>query len=110
MEQAIRGGTLYPAQALRRDDLGRIEEGAQADLIAVDVSGFLVGGGALPPEPLNNLLYASGWSVRHVMTAGVIQVRDRKLEVADSRVLMQRGGEVLRKIWSALDEEGWFDA
>jgi cytosine/adenosine deaminase-related metal-dependent hydrolase len=110
MEEAIRGATLYPAQALRRDDLGRIEEGAQADLVAVDVSGFLVGGGALPPEPLNNLLYASGWSVRHVMTAGVVQVRDRKLEVADSRIVMQQGGEVLRKIWSALGEEGWFDA
>jgi 5-methylthioadenosine/S-adenosylhomocysteine deaminase len=110
MEHAVRGGTLYPAEALRRQDLGRIEEGAQADLVAVDVSGFLVGGGALPPEPLNNLLYASGWAVRHVMTAGRVQVRDRKLEVADSNLLMKRGGAVMEKIWSALRAEGWFDA
>lgn len=110
MEKAIRGGTLYPAEALRRSDLGRIEEGAQADLIAVDVNGFLVGGGALPPEPLNNLLYASGWAVRHVMTAGLVQVRDRRLTVADGGSVMKHGGEVLQKIWSALKAEGWFDA
>lgn len=110
MEKAIRGGTLYPAQALRRDDLGRIEEGAQADLIAIDVSGFLVGGGVLPPEPLNNLLYASGWTIRHVMTAGVVQVRDRSFEVGDSETVMKEGGVVLQKIWKALEAEGWFDA
>jgi cytosine/adenosine deaminase-related metal-dependent hydrolase len=110
MEKALRGATLYPADALRRPDLGRIEEGAQADLVAVDVSGLLVGTGALPPEPLNNLLYASGSSVRHVMTAGVIQVRDGNLEVVDAATLMQRGGEVVQKIWKALEADGYFDA
>ncbi|MFT7288290.1 MAG: 5-methylthioadenosine/S-adenosylhomocysteine deaminase [Halieaceae bacterium] len=110
MEEAIRGATLYPADALRRNDLGRIEEGAQADLVAVDVSGFQVGSGALPPEPLNNLLYASGCSVRHVMTAGVIQVQDGRLQVVDTNMVMQRGGEVVQKIWAALEAEGWFDS
>jgi len=109
MEDAVRGSTLYPAQALRRDDLGRIEEGAQADLIAVDVTGFLVGAGRLPPEPLNHLLYASGWCVRHVMTAGIVQVKDGIFQPADMRQLMQDGGKVMEKIWAALQAEGWFE-
>ncbi len=108
--EAVRGATLYPADALGRKDLGRIEEGALADLIAIDVSGFLVGAGTLPPEPLNNLLYASGRSVRHVMTGGVVQVRDGKLEVADSIKIIQRGARAVEKIWAALKSEGFFES
>lgn len=85
MESALRGATLHPAPTLRRDDLGRIQEGAQADLVAVDVSGFLVGAGAVSPEPLNKLLCASGRALRHVMTGGVVKVRDGQLQVADGR-------------------------
>lgn len=107
MLQAIKGATLYPADALGRRDLGRIEEGALADLVAIDVSGFLVGAGALPPEPLNNLLYATGRQVRHVMTQGRLQVRDGVLQVADGGAVLERGGEVIQKIWSALRSEGW---
>ncbi|WP_394729323.1 amidohydrolase family protein [Altererythrobacter sp. GH1-8] len=107
MLDAIKGATLYPAEALGRGDLGRIEEGALADLVAIDVSGFLVGGGALPPEPLNNLLYASGQQVRHVMTQGHLQVRDGLLQVADATAVMKRGGKVIQKIWTALQAEGW---
>ena len=110
ISEAVRGATLYPADALRRPDLGRIEEGAQADLVAIDVSGFLVGAGALPPEPLHNLLYAAGRSVRHVMTGGVMQVRDGVLTVADVGEVMRRGGNAVRRIWAALESEGWFDA
>ena len=110
MEEAVRGATLYPADALGRKDLGRIAEGALADLIAVDVSGFLVGAGALPPEPLYNLLYSSGRSVRHVMTQGVVQVRDGVLQVADGRRVMQRGAKAIEKIWATLESEGWFNS
>ncbi len=107
MEEAVRGATLYPADALGRKDLGRIEDGAMADLVAVDVSGFHVGAGALPPEPLNNLLYASGPSVRHVMTQGTVQVRDGVLQVVNATAVMERGGKAMRKIWTALKSEGW---
>ena len=108
--EAVKGATLDAAEALGRGDLGRIEEGAQADLIAINVSGFLVGSGALPPEPLNNLLYAGGRSVRHVMTGGIIQVEDGVLAIADAGRVMQRGGEAVRKIWTALESEGYFEA
>ncbi len=51
MWDAIRGATTVAATGLGRSDIGRIEAGAKADLVSIDVSGPLVGVGALPPEP-----------------------------------------------------------
>jgi cytosine/adenosine deaminase-related metal-dependent hydrolase len=104
---AVDAATVNAAKGLGRDDLGRIEPGAKADLCSVDVTGFLVGGGAVPPEPLNNLLYANGLSVQHVVTDGNFQVMDGELRVDDARRVQQRGGEVLSQLWEQLDAEGW---
>jgi 5-methylthioadenosine/S-adenosylhomocysteine deaminase len=103
---ATRGG----ADGLRRSDLGRIAPGAKADLCAIDVSGPLVGPGSLPPDPLNHLLYASGLHVRHVMTAGYFQLFDGELTVDDFDRIVSSAGAVSRRVWAALDDEGWFDA
>ena len=70
MALAVDAATLGAARGLGRDDLGRIAAGACADLCAIDVGGWFTGSGALPPEPLTNLLYANGLAVRHVMTDG----------------------------------------
>jgi len=106
---AVDGATRVAADGLRRPDLGRIRVGAKADLVSLDVSGFLVGGGALPPEPLHNLLYANGRMVRHVMTDGVIQVWDGGLVVDEAARVSAAGGAAVRKIWDRLAAEGWFD-
>jgi cytosine/adenosine deaminase-related metal-dependent hydrolase len=100
--------TRVPAQALRRSDLGVLREGAQADLLSVDVTGLLGGSGALPPEPLNNLLYANGRMVRTVITDGVVQVRDGQFLADDPQRLLDEGGQVVQKIWGQLKDEGWF--
>ena len=100
--------TVNPANGLGRDDLGRIELGALADLTSIDVSGFFVGGGVAGPEPLNNLLYASGPMVRTVMTEGVLQVSDGHLVVDDETTIIRRGGEVLTELWAELEAEGFF--
>ncbi|WP_439532833.1 amidohydrolase family protein [Polymorphobacter sp.] len=107
---AIDSATRIAADGLRRPDLGRIKPGAKADLITVDVSGYLVGGGAMPPEPLNNLLYANGKSVRHVMTDGIFQVWDGTLVVDDPARVAAAGGAAVRRIWDHLAAEGWFKA
>lgn len=107
---AVDAATVVPARALQRDDLGRIAPAAQADLTAIDVSGPLVGSGALPPEPLNNLLYANGRMVRTVMTAGRLQVRDGVFVAADAQQLLAEGGAVTRNLWARLADEGWFTA
>ncbi len=105
---AIRNATSIPAAALKRPDLGRIAEGAKADIVAIDVAGLLVGGGALPPEPLNNLLYANGLMVRHVITDGLIQVFNGHLVVDDENRVVSEGGRVMASIYEQLQSEGWF--
>lgn len=105
---AIRNATTVPAAALRRSDIGRIVEGAKADIVAIDVSGPLVGSGALPPEPLNNLLYANGMMVRHVITDGLVQVFDGHLVVDDESRVVAEGGLVMAAIYEQLQSEGWF--
>jgi len=104
---AVAGATLVPAIGLRRPDLGRIRAGARADLTMIDVSGLLVGAGALPPEPLHHLLYANGTAVRHVMTEGRLQVFEGALVSGDAPVL-EAGGRAVQKVWQQLGREGWF--
>ncbi|MFB2581192.1 amidohydrolase family protein [Herbiconiux sp. P15] len=104
----IRSVTVNPAKGLQRDDLGRIEVGALADLTSIDISGLLVGGGVPGPEPLNNLLYANGRMVQNVMTQGVLQVSDGHLVVDDEAGIIRRGGEVVARLWSDLADADFF--
>jgi 5-methylthioadenosine/S-adenosylhomocysteine deaminase len=108
MWNAIEGATRVAAAGLRRSDLGRIAPGAKADIVCIDVSGPLVGVGTLPPEPLNNLLYAHGLSVRHVFTDGAIQVSDGRFIAADFERIRRQAGAAVAKLWGMLDAEGWF--
>jgi 5-methylthioadenosine/S-adenosylhomocysteine deaminase len=110
IQDAVHGATLGAAIGLRRDDLGRIAVGARADLTCIDVSGPLVGSGAPGPEPLSNLLYANGLSVRHVFTEGYAQVLDGRLIVDDEARVVRRGAAVVRALWAQLTREGWFGA
>ncbi|WP_353268667.1 amidohydrolase family protein [Gemmatimonas sp.] len=106
--QAVSGATHGAADGLRRPDLGRLAVGAKADLCSIDVGGLLVGSGAAGPEPLHNLLYANGHSVRHVFTQGYAQVVDGQLVVADESQLVRNGARVAQTIWAQLRAEGWF--
>jgi 5-methylthioadenosine/S-adenosylhomocysteine deaminase len=108
MRDALTGATTVAADGLRRTDLGRIAVGAKADLCAIDIRGPLIGAGATGPEPLNNLLYANGLAVRHVMTQGWFQVFDGTFVVDDEARVRQRGGAAVRRIWDQLRSERWF--
>ena len=105
---AVEAATVKPADGLRRKDLGRIEAGARADLVSVDVAGFMVGVGARPPEPLNNLLYADGRMVRDVLVDGAFKVADGALVVDDATEVSRKGAGVVQSIWKRLAEEKWF--
>lgn len=110
IELAVEAATLGAARGLGRDDLGRLAPGACADLSAIDVGGWFTGSGALPPEPLTNLLYANGLAVRHVMTDGRFQVFDGALVVDDEAQLVARAGAAVQQMWAQLRSEGFFDA
>ena len=105
---ALKSGTLAGAKGLGRNDLGRIEAGAKAELCTIDVSGFLIGTGIAPREPWNNLLYANGLSVRNVMIDGEWKIRDGKLTFDDEARVKARGGEAAKKIWDRLEKDGFF--
>jgi 5-methylthioadenosine/S-adenosylhomocysteine deaminase len=105
---AVRAATVNAADELGRDDLGRIAVGAKADLTSIDVTGFLAGTGAVPPEPLNNLLYTGGLGVRMTMTDGFVQVMNGHLVIDDEARVLRRGGAAVQKIWDILEAEGWF--
>lgn len=108
MWHAIDGATRVAANGLRRPDLGRIVVGAKADLVSIDVSGPLVGVGTLPPEPLNNLLYANGLSVRHVMTDGRLQVWNGRFVADDLNRIARDAGRAIERLWAMLAAEGFF--
>ncbi len=108
MWHAIDGATRVAADGLGRPDLGRIVVGAKADLVAIDVSGPLVGVGVLPPEPLNNLLYANGFSVRHVMTDGQLQVWNNRFIADDLNRISRDAGAAIQRLWGMLAAEGFF--
>jgi len=105
---ALKSATLAGANGLGRNDLGRIEPGAKADLCTVDVSGLLIGNGIAPREPWNNLLYANGLSVRHVMIDGEWKIRDGQVMFDDEAGLKSRGGAAAKKIWDRLEKDGFF--
>ncbi|MCB1625156.1 MAG: hypothetical protein KDI32_11250, partial [Pseudomonadales bacterium] len=69
----------------------------------------LVGVGTLPPEPLNNLLYANGMSVRHVMTDGRLQVWNGRFVAADLGRISREAGRAIERLWDSLRAEGFFD-
>jgi cytosine/adenosine deaminase-related metal-dependent hydrolase len=110
IEDAVRGCTTVAADGLQRSDLGRIEPGATADLIAVDVSSLLVGSGSPPPEPLHNLLYGSGQSVRWACVDGRVLVSDGAWVASDPDEIVENGGRAAARIWRVLEDEGWFEA
>jgi cytosine/adenosine deaminase-related metal-dependent hydrolase len=105
---AVRAATVNAAAELGRDDLGRIAVGAKADLTSVDVTGFLAGTGAVPPEPMNNLLYTSGLGGRMTMTDGIVQVLEGRLVIDDAARVIARGGAAVQKLWGILASENWF--
>jgi len=106
---AMESATLGGARGLGRSDLGRIEAGAKADLCTVAIGGLLVGSGTTPIDPMNNLLYTNGMSVRNVMTDGRWQVRDGALLVGDEAELIREGGAAVNQIWNRLRKQGYFD-
>ncbi len=110
IRDAIDGATVVAADGLRRPDLGRLAVGAKADLCSIDVSGFLMGSGLPGPEPLQNLLYAHGLAVRHVVTQGYFQLFNGELAVDDAAKVRDGGARVVRGIWDQLRAERWFGA
>jgi 5-methylthioadenosine/S-adenosylhomocysteine deaminase len=106
---ALRAATVNGAAIVGRQDIGRIAVGAKADLATINLTGYLLGCGAVPPQPVYNLLFANGLSVVHVMTEGQIQIFNGHFVLDDEQRMIERASAVMEKVWAEAESAGWFD-
>ena len=97
--------TLGGAAALQRDDIGRLEQGAKADLVMVDVTAP-----AMRPvrDPLRSLVYAAAErAVRHVFVGGQQVVRDGQVTTMDLPTAAAALEEAQRRLEPEVQRLDW---
>ena len=93
----VEAATLAGARALGRQDLGRLETGAQADLILVDCDHPSM---APVRDPLRSLIYGGGSrAVQSVMVAGRWLMEDYSVHGLDETALSRRVQAIGERIW-----------
>ena len=103
----IRAVTLTGAEALQRPDLGRIEAGARADLLVVDLAGP-----HLQPvwDPVKNLVWkGNGSDIRTIVVDGEVIVRDRVHQKVDEPGILGAAAAAAAKVWEMAAREGILD-
>lgn len=84
--------TINGAKALGRDDLGKLEVGAKADIIIVDLDRFEMG---VTEDPIQTLvLNGDGNFVNTSIINGKIVMEDRKIEGLDLDQLLKNAQEI----------------
>ncbi|MCA1812568.1 MAG: amidohydrolase [Halobacteriales archaeon] len=94
LDLATRGG----ADALGRSDLGRLEPGAQADIVVLDAQAA-----RMQPmhDPVSQLVYAArGTDVETVLVQGKVVVRDRIPLTLDAPRVLQRARDAAHRLVS----------
>lgn len=103
----LEAATIGGAQALRRPDLGRIAEGATADLVAFRLDDFRTG---VLEDPLRTLVFnASARTAQFSMVGGRPVVRDGELPGMDLSALRREAQEVfdtMREAYTRRDARG----
>lgn len=95
----FRAATLGGAQALGRDDLGRLAPGAKADITIIDLGALHTG----PiDDPIRTLLYnTSGASVHTVIINGRTVMADRQIPSVDVAAMRERAQEYFARYRAA---------
>jgi cytosine/adenosine deaminase-related metal-dependent hydrolase len=93
----IRAATLHGARALRRDDLGRIVEGARADLVIADLSRPHF-------QPVSDPLRTFVWNGRGsdvwgVMVDGRMLIEKGRFRIGDESEIVRAGASAVRRLW-----------
>ncbi|MFC0673483.1 chlorohydrolase family protein [Brachybacterium hainanense] len=91
----FRSATLDPAEALGREDLGRLSPGAQADYIVVDLTAGHIGPHLDPIRTL--VMNSDGRDITRVVVAGRTVVEDRRLLTIDEDGLLEPAQRFLEK-------------
>jgi cytosine/adenosine deaminase-related metal-dependent hydrolase len=107
LAEYVEAATLGGARALRRPDLGRIEAGAAADLVAFALDDVRLGA---VEDPLRTLTLAgSGRDAWFSMVAGRVVMRDGRLPGVDLDELRREGQRVFDLLRSAYAERSFAD-
>ena len=87
-KDVFNAATLGGARALGREDLGRLEPGAKADIVIIDLTGLHVG---LIDDPIKTLVYmASQKDIETVIVDGNVVVREGRVLDIDEAELAKR--------------------
>jgi 5-methylthioadenosine/S-adenosylhomocysteine deaminase len=102
-QDLLRMATIEGAKALGLEhEIGSLEVGKAADIIAVDVTGP---GYSETPDPETLLIYSgSGRDVAHMWVAGQPIVRDRRLVLHDFAEIRQAYSQTYSAFWSRVDQ------
>ena len=97
--------TIGGAQALGRTDLGRLEAGALADMVIINLQDTRYG---IIRDPIINLVeYASGADVETIIVNGEIVVKDGLSVCIKEDALYQRADKTARKAWDTWSQKDW---
>jgi cytosine/adenosine deaminase-related metal-dependent hydrolase len=94
--QALRMATAGGAALLRRDDIGALEVGRQADIALFRLDG--VAGSGFENDPVAGLVLAATPPAEHVLVQGRFVVRDRQLVNASADEIANTHRAVVRRI------------
>jgi cytosine/adenosine deaminase-related metal-dependent hydrolase len=97
--------TLAGAKFLGRDDLGRLEVGAKADIIVIDLDGFHMGPIADPIRTM--ILSGSGRDVIMSIINGRIVMKDREIPGVDLKEVKERGQRHFDKLITGYAERDY---
>lgn len=103
----VHAATLAGAEALGRDDLGRIAPAARADLLVIDMAKP-----HLQPvsDPLRTLVWnARGSDVAAVMVNGRMIVEGGRYRLGDEKAIVHKGKEAVTRLWRMAEAAGVVD-
>ena len=96
-QDLLRAVTAQGARALGRDDLGRIEPGARADLVVADMRALQI---APATDPIRSFVWrASGANISSVMVDGHLTVRDGRFLNGDEDAILHRAAGASKRLW-----------
>ncbi len=94
--------TLGGARAIGRDDLGRIAEGARADLVLIDADTM-----DMRPlrDPVKNIIYsASSRAVSKVIVGGRVVVEGGRVKAVSESEIITRVQALAERVWSKVKD------
>lgn len=99
--------TISAARYLQRDDLGRIQAGAKADLLFWDTTTF-----SMTPmrDPIKSIVYnAEPTDIKEVMINGTWVMKDNKFLV-DERLVIEELRQNVNRVWRNIGPGDWSGA